>query len=239
MEPIRITKLLSERGVCSRREAEKWIDLGLVYLNGKQVTEQGTKALPSDDLQVSDEAQKAQEKKVTVMLHKPLGIVSNLPEDGYVEASCLITKENHWENDPHPFEEITSSLNVVGRLDVNSKGLLLLTQNGQVAKKVIGPDSNLEKEYILRFQGHIREKELALLRSGLFLDGKKLKQAKVELKDQNTLLITLKEGKKRQLRRMCDLIGLEVTSLKRVRVGNLQLGALPSGKWRFVDPSEI
>jgi 23S rRNA pseudouridine2604 synthase len=239
MEKIRITKLLSERKVCSRREAEKFIDEGLILLNGTPVTEQGTRAYPSDRIEITETAKRTQAQKVTVMLHKPLGIVSNLPEPGYKEASSLITEENHWEGDRIPYSEPISPLNVVGRLDVNSKGLLLLTQDGRIAKQVIGPTSVVEKEYIVRIQDGIRDRQVAQLREGLYLDGKKLKKAVVERKDEQTLLITLVEGKKRQLRRMCENIGAEITSLKRVRIGNLQLGTLPSGQWRFVDPSEF
>lgn len=239
MEKIRISKLLSERRLCSRREAEKYIEQGLVLLNGVPVTEQGTKAYLDDRLEIAKSARQEQSEKVTVMLHKPLGIVSNLPEPGYKEASSLIVQENHWESDRLPFREIKEPLNVAGRLDVNSKGLLLLTQDGRVAKLLIGPDSQVEKEYIIRIVGPVHSDQLSLLREGLSLDGKKLKRTVVDLKDQQTLRIILKEGKKRQLRRMCALIGLEVTSLKRVRIGNLQLGNLPSGKWRFVLPSEL
>jgi len=239
MEKIRINKLLSERGICSRREADKLIEQGLVSLNGVVVTEQGTKALRTDLVEVASVAQDAQEQKATIMLHKPLGVVSNLPEDGYTEACELITAENQWEPRGRKFEGDVSTLNVVGRLDVNSKGILLLTQDGRVAKRVIGPDAEMEKEYIVRFNGVLSDRDLSLLRCGLFLDGKKLKRAVVERKDENTLCFILKEGKKRQLRRMCERVGLEVTSLKRVRIGNLQLGNLPSGQWRFVDPSEI
>jgi 23S rRNA pseudouridine2604 synthase len=239
MEKIRIAKLLSERKMCSRREAEKFIDQGLVLLNGQVVTEQGTKASREDQLEISQVAKQVQDQKVTIMLHKPLGIVSNWPEPGYIEASALITEENQWEEDRHPFRKLAGQLNVVGRLDVNSKGLLLLTQDGRVAKEIIGPDSNVEKEYVVRYQGEISPQNLSLLREGLFLDGKKLKKADVKRHGENTLLFILKEGKKRQIRRMCERISLELTSLKRVRIGRLQLGDLPSGKWRFVDRSEL
>jgi len=239
MEQVRINKLLAERKVCSRREADKLIAAGQILLNGQVVTEQGTKATREDLIEVAESAREAQSQKVTIMLHKPLGIVSNFPEPGYKEASELITEENHWEGDRRPFEPILESLNVVGRLDVNSKGLLVLTQDGRVAKQIIGPESNVEKEYIVRFQGELSNYNLMRLRDGLFLDGKRLKRAIVERKDENTLLFVLTEGKKRQLRRMCEIIGLDVTSLKRVRVGNLQLGTLPPGKWRYIDFREL
>ena len=240
MDKVRITKILSERKVCSRREAEKFIDEGQVFVNGVLVTEQGTKAYPTDRIEIGTSARKEQKEKVTVMLHKPLGIVSNLPEPGYREASELICKENHWEGDSSPFQKLASSLHVAGRLDVNSKGLLLLTQDGRVAKQIIGPDSNIEKEYIVRFEGVLNEKQLNLLRDGvLFLDGKRLKKTEVIRKDPNTLRIILIEGKKRQLRRMCEAVGIAVTSLKRVRIGRLQLGKLPPGKWRYVTSGEL
>lgn len=239
MEKVRISKLLSERKVCSRREAEKYLDQGQIFLNGILVTEQGTKAYPTDRIEIGPSAKEDRDQKMTIMLHKPLGIVSNLPEPGYTEASELIVEENHWEEDPRPFEAPIGPLNVVGRLDVNSKGLLLLTQDGRVAKQIIGPDSAVEKEYIVRFEGSLSDRQLDLMREGLFLDGKKLKRAGVERKDANTLRVILIEGKKRQLRRMCEIVAITVTSLKRVRIGRLQLGNLPSGKWRFVDPAEL
>lgn len=239
MSLFRITKLLSERKICSRREAEKLIDEGKIFLNGVLVTEQGTKASRSDLIEVKKEAILAQNQKPTIMLHKPLGIVSNLPEPGYIEASTLITEENHWEQDQTSYAPIEGRLNVVGRLDVNSKGLLILTQDGRVAKKIIGPDSEVEKEYIVRYTGKVSEKTIALLSEGLYLDGKKLKKAIVERHSENTLRFVLREGKKRQIRRMCEIVHLDVTSLKRVRVGSLQLGKLPSGKWRFVSASEL
>ncbi len=240
MEKVRISKLLSERKVCSRREAEKYLEQGQIFLNGVLVTEQGTKAYPTDRIEIGPSAKEEQGQKVTVMLHKPLGIVSNLPEPGYREASDLIVEENHWEGDRRPFEELTAPLHVVGRLDVNSKGLLLLTQDGRVAKQIIGPSSVVEKEYIVRFEGFVTERQLDRLREGeLTIDGRRLKRAGVEQKDANTLRVVLIEGKKRQLRRMCEIIGITVTSLKRVRIGHLQLGDLPPGKWRYVDSAEL
>ncbi len=239
MEKVRISKLLSERKVCSRREAEKYLEQGQIFLNGILVTEQGTKAYPTDTIEIGSSAKKEQGQKVTVMLHKPLGIVSNLPEPGYREASELIVEENHWERDRYSFQELTAPLHVVGRLDINSKGLLLLTQDGRVAKQVIGPEANMEKEYIVRFEGHLSERQADQLRKGIFLDGKLLKRAGVERMDAHTLRIILIEGKKRQLRRMCEIVGIEVTSLKRVRIGRLQLGDLPAGQWRYVDAKEL
>ncbi len=227
MEEERVSKLMARRGLCSRREAERYIAEGRVRVNGTLVTEQGTKA--PVNAQIEFDNKKLQ--RVTVALNKPLGIVSNLPQDGYQEARDLITPENRYDTgdpiDPH-------TLHVVGRLDVNSKGLLLLSSDGRVAQSVIGADSEVEKEYIVRFSHPISEKAMEKLRFGLKLDGEPLKRAHVKRAGENAITIILREGKNRQIRRMCELIGLEITSLKRVRIGNIQLGSLPVGKWMVV-----
>lgn len=123
-------------------------------------------------------------------------------------------------------------------MDIDSQGLLLFTQDGRIAKKIIGEDSNIEKEYLVRVEGKLPADKLKLLNHGLSLDGKALKPAKVEWLNEDQLRFVLKEGKKRQIRRMCELVGLKVTGLKRVRVGNLKLGKLPEGQWRFVEEEE-
>ena len=127
---------------------------------------------------------------------------------------------------------------MAGRLDIDSQGLLLFTQDGRLAKKLIGENSEIEKEYLVRFNGNLSEAKLKKLRSGLELDGKLLKEASVESINADQLRFVLKEGKKRQIRRMMELVDLQVTGLKRVRIGNLRLSKLPEGKWRFVEPQE-
>jgi 23S rRNA pseudouridine2604 synthase len=224
MEVERVSKLMAKRGLCSRREAEKYMSEGRVVVNGTLVTEMGTKA-PLDakiDLDASGI------KKITIALNKPLGIVSNLAEKNYKEARDLITEENRF--DKGSFVD-RNSLHVVGRLDVNSKGLLLLTNDGTFAKSIIGPDSEVEKEYVVRFSNLVSKEAIEKLTFGLELDGKPLKRAKVIMKDKNTITFILKEGKYRQIRRMCELVDLNIISLKRVRIGNIQLGSLPVGKW--------
>lgn len=218
---------MARRGLCSRREAEKYMAEGRVRVNGDLVTEQGTKVPADAKITLNKEGL----QRVTIALHKPLGFVSNLPQKNYPEAKELITAENRYDQGP-PIDP--ESLHVVGRLDVNSKGLLLLSSDGRFAKKIIGPDSEVEKEYIVRFQNFVPQKAIQKLRFGLKLDGKPLKRAQVKLADDRALIIVLREGKNRQIRRMCELVGLEVSSLKRVRIGTIQLGSLPAGKWRVV-----
>lgn len=218
---------MAHRGLCSRREAERYIAEGRVRVNGVLVTEQGVKA-PLDAEITFDQAGL---QKVTIALNKPLGIVSNLPQKNYREAKELLTPENRYD-EGEPID--TATLHVVGRLDINSKGLLLFSSDGTVAKKIIGPDSEVEKEYMVRFHGPISEGAIKKLRFGLKLDGKPLKRADVKRAGDRALTIVLREGKNRQIRRMCDLVGLEISSLKRVRVGDIQLGSLPVGQWMVV-----
>jgi 23S rRNA pseudouridine2604 synthase len=125
-----------------------------------------------------------------------------------------------------------------GRLDIDSTGLLVLTQDGRVARQLIGENSAIEKEYLVRVEGKLDEKGLKLLNHGLSLDGKALKPARVSWQNEDQLRFILKEGKKRQIRRMCELVGLRVTGLKRVRIGKVMLGDLPPGQWRYLRRDE-
>ena len=224
MEEERISKLMARRGLCSRREAEQYMSEGRVRVEGVVVTEQGTKV--PVDAKIDFDPKGLQ--KVTVILNKPLGIVSNLPQKNYREGKDLLTPENRYDKGP-PIDR--ESLHVVGRLDVNSKGLLLFSSDGRVAKTIIGPDSSVEKEYIVHFDTPVSERALEKLRFGLRLDGKQLKRAEVNLIGDKSISIILREGKNRQIRRMSELVGLNILSLKRVRIGNIQLGSLPVGKW--------
>ncbi len=235
MEKERISKILARRGLCSRREAEALIEEGLVLVNGEIVTEKGSKASKEDLVTVKPFPR----KKVTLLLHKPVDIVSNLPEEGYKEASSLLIPKNQWKKDPIPCKNPIPPLHVVGRLDINSKGLLLFTEDGRVAKKIIGPTSNVEKEYLVKYEGVLTEKGLSLLRKGITLEGKKLKRAFVEKVSPNKLRFILQEGKKRQIRKMCKRVSLSVISLKRIRIGPFLLGDLPIGKWRFATEKEL
>ncbi|WP_420422404.1 pseudouridine synthase [Simkania sp.] len=227
MDEERVSKLMARRGLCSRREAEQYMAEGRVKVNGMLITEQGTK-VPVDAKITLDQAGL---QRVTIAVNKPLGYVSNLPQENYPEAKELILPENRFGKGP-PVDP--KSLHVVGRLDVNSKGLLLFSSDGRVAKKIIGPDSEVEKEYIIRFQDPVPEKVIQKLRFGLKLDGKPLKRARVKRAGDRALTMVLREGRNRQIRRMCELVDLRVTSLKRVRIGNIQLGSLPVGQWMVV-----
>jgi 23S rRNA pseudouridine2604 synthase len=239
-ELVRLSKLMSERGLASRREADRWIEKGWVLVNGEVVRELGTKVPADAEITLSRPAQETASRQKTFLLNKPVGYVSTQPEKGYKEAASLLTPENRWEKDPckDPYPKKADlwlrGLSTAGRLDIDSEGLLILTQNGRLVKQIIGPNSDVEKEYLVRFEGTMDKDRLRLLRHGLKLDGKDLLPAQVEMIDDNFLKMILKEGRKRQIRRMMELVGLKVLTLKRVRIGDIVLGDLPRGKWRHL-----
>ena len=235
-EPVRINKWLGQSGVCSRREAEGLIAEGLVSIDGEVVTDAGRKIEPGQTLTLNDKAEAALAAGVTILLHKPVGYVSGQPEPGKIPAVRLLTDTNRVGEGAAPAED--ASLPPIGRLDEDSRGLLLLSSDGVVAKAVIGPQSNLDKEYLVRVAGDVTEKKLALLRRGLMLDGRVLKYAKVSRMEQNRLRFILTEGRNRQIRRMCEMVDLEVIDLLRIRVGPIRLDNLPEGRWRMISAEE-
>lgn len=238
-EPIRLSKLMAQRGLCSRREADRFIEQGLVLVDGEVVNQLGVKVSPQAKIQLAARAQQQQHQLVTILLNKPVGYVSAQPEPGYTPAIKLITPANQFGDRTQRLKpEHLKGLAVAGRLDIDSQGLLLFTQDGRLAKRIIGEQSALEKEYLVRVVGGLPDDRLALLRHGLALDGKRLKPAQVEWLNREQLRFVLTEGRKRQIRRMCELVGLQVVGLKRVRIGNLRLGNLPEGKWRFWQSGE-
>jgi len=238
-EKIRLSKLMAERGICSRREADEYIAKGLVLVDGVTINVLGTKVDPNAKITLEAEAMQQQKRLVTIIINKPVGYVSAQPEPPYIPAVRLITPENQFMPGKlklHP--DHFKGLAAAGRLDIDSQGLLLFTQDGRVAKRLIGEDTDVEKEYLVRVEGPLPQAKLELLRHGLVLDGKTLKPAIVEWLNQDQLKFILKEGRKRQIRRMCEAVGLRVVGLKRVRIGKLPLGKLPEGQWRFLDEEE-
>ncbi|MEC7798175.1 MAG: pseudouridine synthase [Pseudomonadota bacterium] len=234
--PVRINKWLGQTGVCSRREAESLIADGLVTIDGEVVRDAGRKIEPGQTLTLNDTAQSALASGMTILLHKPVGYVSGQPDPGKIPAVRLLKAPNRVGEGEIPARD--ASLPPIGRLDEDSRGLLLLSSDGVVAKAVIGPQSELDKEYLVVVDGQITEAKLGKLRHGLELNGKPLKPARVTQIEPQRLRFILTEGKYRQIRRMCELVGLEVTDLYRIRVGPLLLGDLPEGGWRHLTPDE-
>lgn len=240
MEPVRLSKRLAELGLCSRREADSYIEQGWVKVDG-EVAVLGQKVLPEQRIDLDSRASKAQDQRVTILLNKPVGYVSGQAEKGYQPAVTLINAQNHWRGDKSGirFSPVQlKGLAPAGRLDIDSVGLLVLTQDGRVAKTIIGENSEVEKEYLVRVSGKLSDEGLRKLNHGLELDGAKLRPAKVTWQNEDQLRFILKEGKKRQIRRMCELVGLRVVGLKRIRVGKVMLGDLPTGQWRYLLPNE-
>jgi 23S rRNA pseudouridine2604 synthase len=228
---IRVSKLLAERGLCSRREADAYIERGLVFVDGQRVTQLGTRAAADAVITLAPEARATQARQATILLHKPIGYVSGQAEDGHQPAVTLIIGE-----DPDGRRSASASSPRTSRAWRRPGGstsippdLLVLTQDGRVARQLIGDDSKVEKEYLVRVEGALDVRSLALLNHGLELDGKKLRPAKVAWANPEQLRFVLTEGRKRQIRRMCELVGLRVTGLKRVRIGRVRLGDLPLG----------
>lgn len=246
---IRLNKRMAELGLCSRREADAWIEQGWVKVNG-QPAAMGLRVQPNDRIEVLPQARGQQAQQVTILLHKPMGYVSGQAEDGHAPAVTLIQPRNHWRGDAsrQRFDpRQLRGLAPAGRLDIDSVGLLVLTQDGRVARQLIGEDSEMEKEYLVRVQWQDRAQDvqsvfpadqLARLRHGLSLDGQALKRAQVEWQNPEQLRFVLTEGKKRQIRRMCEQVGLKVVGLKRIRMGRVLLGQLPAGQWRYLGSDE-
>ena len=245
----RLNKRMAELGLCSRREADDWIDKGWVKVNG-EIAPMGLQVKHSDRIEIDKKAQGQQATQVTILLNKPMGLVSGQAEDGHQPAVTLITAQNRWPDDNARFFFHPSQLRGLapaGRLDIDSIGLLVLTQDGRVARQLIGEDSVMDKEYLVRVslgdtvtnvQAAFPAEQLARLRHGLSLDGQLLKPARVDWQNPEQLRFVLTEGKKRQIRRMCEQVGLKVVGLKRIRIGRVLLGNLPVGQWRYLAPHE-
>jgi len=245
----RLNKRMADLGLCSRREADEWIARGWVKVDGR-LAPMGLQVGPDARIDIDPKARGQQREQVTILLHKPVGYVSGQAEDGYEPAKVLVQPRSRWKDDRSPRRFAPSQLQSLvpaGRLDIDSTGLLVLTQDGRVARQLIAEDSPIEKEYLVRVafgqvtegvQAAFPQAQLARLRHGLSIDGQPLKPAKVDWQNPEQLRFVLTEGKKRQIRRMCEAVGLRVVGLKRVRVGRVTLGQLPLGQWRYLGPHE-
>ena len=246
VEMPRLSKVMAERGICSRREADEWIVNGWVKVDGEILETLGTRIKPDAEIVISAYAYEQQAEQVTILLHKPVGYVSGQAEVGYQPAIVLVHPDNEWMDDPDlsdynakEFQRgFLHGLAPAGRLDIDSTGLLVLTQDGRIARHLIGEDSSVEKEYLVRVEGELSDADMQRLNHGLSLDGEKLKPAKVSWQNEDQLRFVLREGKKRQIRRMCEMVGLHVVGLKRVRIGSVNLGKLPPGQWRYLRENE-
>ena len=241
---MRVSKLITERGLASRREADDWIAAGWVRVNGR-MAELGQRVPADAPIDIDPRARAEQARFVTILLNKPIGFVSGQAEDGHEPAVALLKPENRWSGDQsridfHPGH--LRHLAPAGRLDIDSTGLLVFTQDGRVAKKLIGDQTRVEKEYLVRVaplgEAKLADVDLGRLRHGLSLDSVLLRPAQVSWQNEDQLRFVLREGRKRQIRRMCELVGLQVLGLKRVRIGSVPLSQLPPGQWRYLRDDE-
>ncbi|MEZ4871033.1 MAG: pseudouridine synthase [Bdellovibrionales bacterium] len=242
--PIRLSKYMSQIGLCSRREADQFIEKGLVKVNGEIISTLGKKIVPPVKVELLAEAKKIQDDKLSVILYKPIGYVSGPREIEYPSALDLVVESSRAQSfgGPQLKTHLKNGLAPVGRLDVNTTGLLILSSYGPLVKKVIGPDSTLEKEYIIRTASEPTPEQIEKLASGTIVidETYTVKPAKCHWnREKQRLHLILTEGKKRQVRKMCEAAQLEIVALKRIRVGPLTLKGLKSGEWRYLSFEEI
>lgn len=222
---IRLQKFLAHAGVCSRREGERFIQAGRVRVNGRTVTELGAKIDPGiDSVEVDGQPVRLKEKPVYILLNKPAGYISSCRHADRKIVLDLV--------------DVPQRIYPVGRLDMDSTGLLLLTNDGRLHHCLSHPSFDHEKEYLVAVDRPIPDTALREMAGGIALDGKKTRPAHVERVSGDTFRITLREGRNRQIRRMAEALGFTVTRLHRLRMANLTLGNLPAGKWRHLTAEE-
>ena len=230
-EAMRLQKYMAECGVASRRKAEEMIAEGRVTVNGVKITEMGTQVEEGDEVRVDGQVIRPETEKRYVMYHKPAGEVTTVSDpEG---RRCVL---DH-------FRDYPVRLYPVGRLDYDSAGLLLLTNDGTLTERMLHPSHQVDKTYLARVTGSVTMDEVRQLRSGVMLDDHKTAPAKVRVikleAEAAVVLVTIHEGRNRQVRRMFEETGHQVTQLRRVRFGPLDLGDLPRGKWRELTAEEV
>lgn len=236
-EPMRLNKYMAQIGACSRRKAEELITQGAIKINGEIVKDLGRKLEKGQIIEIIDLAQEKLDAQFSIIYHKPIGIVSGHAHIDEIPAIRMIREDNQIGNGKIP--QKMESIPPVGRLDKDSRGLLILSQNGVLAKNIIAPISIIEKEYIVEVKGQITEQKIQKLCFGLSLDGRQLKRAIVKQTGPQTINFILKEGRNRQIRRMCEKVGLGVIDLFRIRIGELNIDDLKEGEWRHMTKEEI
>jgi pseudouridine synthase len=229
---MRLQKYMAKCGVASRRKAEEMIEAGLVKVNGRIVEELGFKVDPDRDIvKVNNKVIRLEEKMVYIMLNKPVGYVTSLKDDkGRRVVTDLI-------------EGVKERIYPVGRLDIDTSGLLILTNDGDLANKLMHPRNEILKKYIAVVEGTPNRAELESFRNGLVIDGRKTAKAYIKVlkrfESDSILDIRIHEGRNRQVKKMCEAINHPVKKLKRVAIGELQLGGLDIGNWRYLDDEEL
>jgi 23S rRNA pseudouridine2604 synthase len=221
---MRLNKYISETGVCSRREADKWIEAGRVTCNGAPAV-LGTKVAEGDEIRVDGEIIGVKKRQIYIALNKPVGI------------TC--TTESHIEDNIIDLVAHTERIFPIGRLDKDSEGLILLTNNGDIVNEILRSENNHEKEYIVTVDRPITDLALSMMAGGVKIMGEITKPCKVVRINDKTFRIILTQGLNRQIRRMCSALGYKAQQLKRVRIINIELGTLGVGEWRDLTDVEV
>ncbi len=221
---MRLNKFISETGVCSRRAADKWIEAGRVTCNG-QLAALGTQIADGDEVCIDGAPIGAKKKQIYIALNKPVGITCTTEAD--IEDN-IIHLVGHSER-----------IFPIGRLDKDSEGLILLTNNGDIVNEILRSENNHEKEYIVTVDRAITDLSLQMMASGVKIMGELTKPCKVGRIDQRSFCMILTQGLNRQIRRMCSALGYKAQRLQRVRIMNVHLGALGSGEWRYLTDAEL
>jgi 23S rRNA pseudouridine2604 synthase len=221
---VRLNKYISETGVCSRREADKWIDAGRVTCNG-QLAALGTRIVDGDEVCIDGRAIGVKKKQIYIALNKPVGI------------TC--TTEAHIEDNIIDLIGHPERIFPIGRLDKDSEGLILLTNNGDIVNEILRSENNHEKEYIVTVDRPITDLSLKMMASGVKVMGELTKPCQVSRIDQVSFRMILTQGLNRQIRRMCSALGYRAQRLQRVRIMNIHLGTLSSGRWRHLTAPEL
>ncbi|NLC04350.1 MAG: rRNA pseudouridine synthase [Tissierellia bacterium] len=229
---MRLQKYMALSGVASRRASEEMISQGLVKVNDKIVIELGTKVDPKvDRVKVNDKLIRLETKKVYVLLNKPIGYMCTMDDE----------KDRNIVTDL--IEGIEERIYPVGRLDADTTGLLLLTNDGDLAYKITHPKNEIVKRYIAIVEGVPNRMELEQFRRGLMIDGKPTAEAFIKIAkrydDEAILEIAIHEGRNRQVKKMCEMINHPVKKLKRIAIGNIEIGGLEIGSWRHLDEEEL
>ena len=222
--PVRLNKYISETGVCSRREADKWIEAGRVTLNG-QPASLGTQVADGDEVRVDGDSIGVKKKQVYIALNKPVGIICST--------------EAHIEDNIIDHVGYPERIFPVGRLDRDSEGLILLTNNGDIVNEILRSENNHEKEYLVTVDRPITDLSLRMLADGVKIMGELTKPSKVARVNAQSFRIILTQGLNRQIRRMCSALGYKAQHLQRVRIMNIRLGDLRPGQWRHLTPAEV
>jgi len=221
---VRLNKYISETGVCSRREADKWIEAGRVTCNG-QVAALGTRVVDGDEIRIDGEPIGAKKRQIYIALNKPIGV------------TC--TTEAHIEDNIIDLVGYPERIFPIGRLDKDSEGLILLTNDGDIVNEILRAENNHEKEYIVRVDRPITDLSLKMMAGGVKIMGELTKPCRVSRIDRESFRMILTQGLNRQIRRMCSALGYKAQRLQRVRIMNVHLGSLSSGQWRHLTDPEL